>query len=68
MISNSMLLEKALVLADKAGTVKLDISIKLAASEIGLTHESFYPCIPTLEAKGIISRTEKRTFFIHCSK
>ena len=53
------------LLADKAGTVKLDVSIKTAASEIGLTHESFYRCIPILEDKGIISRTGKRTFSIH---
>jgi CRP-like cAMP-binding protein len=53
------------LLADKAGVVKLDISIKSAASEIGLTHESFYRSLPILEANGSISRTDKTTFILH---
>jgi CRP/FNR family transcriptional regulator, dissimilatory nitrate respiration regulator len=53
------------LLADKAEVVKLDVPIKAAASEIGLSHESFYRCLPILEANGSISRTDKKTFILH---
>lgn len=53
------------LLADEAGMIELDGSIKTAASEIGLTHEAFYRCLPVLEGKGIISRQGKHAFVLH---
>ncbi|KLK90448.1 hypothetical protein AA309_25550 [Microvirga vignae] len=39
--------------------VRVDGDLKTMASELGLTHESLYRTLATLEAEGVITRTKK---------
>ncbi|HEX4807296.1 MAG TPA: helix-turn-helix domain-containing protein [Bryobacteraceae bacterium] len=42
---------------DGSGKVKLDRTLKNVASDLGLTHETFYRTLADLIAEGVIART-----------